>query len=114
ESEMLIGAIRRCLKGEAAISERMTHKLVHQVRTGASVAATAEPAPTVLSPREQEIVGYIAQGASNKEIARELGVAESTVKIHVQHILRKLNLSSRVQVAVYASERGYASRSVTD
>ena len=47
----------------------------------------------------------IAQGASNKEIARRLDIAETTVKIHVQHILRKLGLSSRVQAAVYASDR---------
>ena len=48
---------------------------------------------------------HIARGASNKEIARALDIAETTVKIHVQHILRKLNLSSRVQAAVYASGR---------
>ena len=47
----------------------------------------------------------IARGASNKEIARTLDIAETTVKIHVQHILRKLGLSSRVQAAVYASDR---------
>ena len=48
----------------------------------------------------------IARGASNKEIGRDLGIAETTVKIHVQHVLRKLGLSSRVQAAVYASEHG--------
>ena len=48
--------------------------------------------------------------ASNKEIARELDVAESTVKIHVQHILRKLELTSRVQAAVWAVEHGVAAR----
>ncbi len=53
-----------------------------------------------------EILTLIARGASNKVIARDLAIAETTVKIHVQHILRKLNLSSRVQVAVYATERG--------
>ena len=46
------------------------------------------------SPREREIVACLARGASNKEIARELDIAESTVKIHVQHILRKLELGS--------------------
>src|SRR5690606_1346681 len=112
ESETLIGAIRRTLDGEAVISERMTHKLVNEVRS-APGGATTEPPASALSPREQEIVGFIALGASNKEIARELGVAESTVKIHVQHILRKLNLSSRVQVAVYASEHGYAAKAQT-
>jgi DNA-binding NarL/FixJ family response regulator len=59
-----------------------------------------------LSPREQEILRLVATGSSNKEVARALGVAESTVKIHVQHILRKLGLSSRVQAAVYAAEHG--------
>ena len=49
----------------------------------------------------------LASGASNKEIARKLDLAESTVKIHVQGILRKLNLASRVQAAVYAVEHGF-------
>ena len=112
ESEALVGAIRRTLAGEAAISDRMTHKLVNELRDGGppTPGAKSQPAPGALSPREKEIVQLIASGASNKEIARRLGVAESTVKIHVQHILRKLNLSSRVQVAVYASEKGYAAR----
>lgn len=55
-----------------------------------------------LSPRENDILREIARGASNKEIARTLQIAETTVKIHVQHILRKLNLTSRVQAAVFA------------
>lgn len=112
ESQALVSAIRRAVAGEATISERMTDKLVRGLR-GAEPAAPATAATggrAALSPREQEIVGLIANGASNKEIARTLGVAESTVKIHVQHILRKLELTSRVQVAVYASERGYATR----
>ncbi len=56
--------------------------------------------------RELETLALIARGASNKVIARELDIAETTVKIHVQHILRKLNLSSRVQAAVYAASHG--------
>ena len=64
---------------------------------------TAPPSP--LSPREEDVLREIARGASNKEIARTLDIAETTVKIHVQHILRKLGLSSRVQAAVYASDR---------
>jgi two-component system nitrate/nitrite response regulator NarL len=48
----------------------------------------------------------IARGASNKEIAREHGIAETTVKIHVQHVLRKLDVSSRVHAAVIATEQG--------
>jgi DNA-binding CsgD family transcriptional regulator len=59
-----------------------------------------------LSPREHDILRGIARGASNKVIARELGIAETTVKIHVQHVLRKLDVTSRVQAAVIATERG--------
>jgi two-component system nitrate/nitrite response regulator NarL len=79
---------------------------MRQVRTG---APSAQPAD-VLSPREREIVQRLAKGGSNKEIARDLDLAESTVKIHVQHILRKLGLNSRVQAAVWAIENGIAAR----
>jgi two-component system nitrate/nitrite response regulator NarL len=77
----------------------------------AAPAATSPPLPeddayASLSAREREILGLIARGDSNKLIARELDIAETTVKVHVQHIFRKLNLSSRVQVAVYAAARG--------
>ncbi|MDO4231298.1 MAG: response regulator [Lautropia sp.] len=64
------------------------------------------PAEARLTTREREIMQYLARGQSNKEIARQLDVAESTVKIHVQNIMKKLNLSSRVQIAVYAVEHG--------
>jgi two-component system nitrate/nitrite response regulator NarL len=59
-----------------------------------------------LSAREREILALLARGDSNKLIARELDIAETTVKVHVQHILRKFNLTSRVQVALYAAARG--------
>jgi len=78
---------------------------MREVRAGGTAAV-----PPALSPREREILAYLARGASNKEIARDLDVAESTVKIHVQHILRKLDLTSRVQAAVWAVEHGIAAR----
>jgi len=59
-----------------------------------------------LSPRENDILREIARGASNKEIARTLQIAETTVKIHVQHVLRKLDVSSRVHAAVIATSNG--------
>ena len=102
EADFLRAAIRRIARGESVMSEAMTAKLVREVQR------PAEPPKPSLSPREQEILALIAKGASNKEAARELGVAESTIKIHVQHILRKLNLSTRVQAAVYATEQGRA------
>ncbi|WP_317201608.1 response regulator transcription factor [Janthinobacterium sp.] len=108
EADKLMQAIRRAAAGEAVIAESMTAKLVAQFR--ASPAAPAAPpaaaAPVKLTPREREAMTFLARGQSNKEIARELDVAESTVKIHVQNILKKLQLSSRVQIAVYAVEHG--------
>ena len=66
-------------------------------------ALTDQSGVASLSTREMEILKLIARGDSNKLIARALAIAETTVKVHVQHIFRKLQLSSRVQVAVYAA-----------
>ncbi|PWD87628.1 hypothetical protein DC081_02845 [Ignatzschineria cameli] len=57
---------------------------------------------STLTPREIEILHYLVKGDSNKEIARELKISESTVKVHVQNILKKFSVSSRVEAAVYA------------
>jgi two-component system nitrate/nitrite response regulator NarL len=81
----------------------------YRARPGASARA-APAATSPLSPREQQILTLVAEGWTNKQIARELGVAESTIKIHVQHILRKLKIESRVQAAVYAAENGFAAK----
>ena len=119
DGDLLAQAIERAARGEPVVSPELMGKLVAAFQSqGAPVLAPplpAEPpaaAPAVpegaapLSPREEEVLREIARGASNKEIARTLDIAETTVKIHVQHILRKLGLSSRVQAAVYASDRG--------
>ncbi|MGQ5522131.1 response regulator [Chitinimonas sp. PSY-7] len=109
EAEALTAAIRRAQKGEPVIADSMTAKLVAQFRAQPVTSATTAPQPPErdrLTAREREIVQCLTRGESNKEIARHLDVAESTVKIHVQNILKKLNLSSRVQVAVYAVEHG--------
>jgi two-component system, NarL family, nitrate/nitrite response regulator NarL len=110
DSEMLASAILRAMSGESVISPEMTSKLVSAFQAGQGTVSppppTVEPDPIhSLSPREQEILALIAKGASNKEVARNLNIAEATVKIHVQHILRKLNLSTRVQAAVYLAGR---------
>lgn len=113
DSDMLVAAIARALQGQSTVSPEMTDKLVsafqslHAGGAAAPPAAPAAPADplAVLSPREGEILQEIAAGASNKEIARRLDIAETTVKIHVQHILRKLGLGSRVQAAVLLAGR---------
>lgn len=112
ETEFLVDALQRAARGESVMSPQMTGKLVQELRTHPKEAAShaQDVEREKLSPRETEIILLLAKGASNKEVARALNVAESTVKIHVQNILKKLNLSSRVQAAVYAVEHGLVQR----
>lgn len=105
DTEFLLESIRRAAAGESVMSPQMAGKLADAMRAPAKRSAAAADAGR-LTPREREIILMLARGASNKEIARALDLAESTVKIHVQGILRKLNLASRVQAAVYAVEHG--------
>lgn len=118
EGEALTAAIQRAMDGESIVAPEMMSKLVAAYRGAASAGPVSGTAPTEtsisptqsgvrsLSPRELEILRSIVRGASNKEIARAHGIAETTVKIHVQHILRKLDVSSRVHAAVIGSENG--------
>ncbi len=120
DGDLLAQAIRRAACGEPVVSPELMGKLVAAFQSHGVAEAAAHLAPPAtasaplpepgggvapLSPSEEEVLREIARGASNKEIARTLDIAETTVKSHVQHILRKLGLSSRVQAAVYASDR---------
>ncbi len=112
EGDVLGDSLRRAMRGESVVAPEMTGKLVaayRQAANGAPADEPAEPPASVLdqlSAREQDILRGIARGESNKEIARALGIAETTVKIHVQHVLRKLDVSSRVHAAVIATSSG--------
>ncbi len=103
DTDYLTRAVRRAAAGETVVAEAMTSKLVAQLQAG---TRPTEPASEIdrLTPREREILDCLARGESNKVIARSLDLSESTVKIHVQNVLKKLNLSSRVQAAVFAVE----------
>ena len=123
ELDHLAGYILQVLAGESVVSPEMMTKLITAFRAkGPQAAAASAAVPAIsaapagvaapardssglnlLSAREREVLALIAQGDSNKAIARKLDIAETTVKIHVQHILRKLQLTSRVQAAVYAA-----------
>jgi two-component system nitrate/nitrite response regulator NarL len=120
ELDHLAEYILKVLEGESVVSPEMMTKLVGAFRAAGERVPFPSPAVTVaaangpagsdagmalLSQREREVLALIACGDSNKVIARKLAIAETTVKIHVQHILRKLELSSRVQAAVYAASR---------
>ena len=105
DTEFLLESIQRAARGESVMSPQMAHKLADSLRAITEAkAAAADINPGKLSPREREIIAMLARGASNKEIGRTLNLSESTIKIHVQGILRKLNLAKRVQAAVYAVE----------
>ena len=117
EGDALIAAILRAEQGDSVVAPEMMNKLIAAYRgTPAAVSAVPASAATLmtnaaaaiasLSPRELDVLRGIVRGASNKEIARQHGIAETTVKIHVQHLLRKLDVSSRVHAAVIASENG--------
>jgi len=114
EGDALTQAIECAMQGDSVVAPEMTSKLVSAYRgaaradpvAAAGMASAAQTSIASLSPRELDILRGIARGASNKEIAREHGIAETTVKIHVQHVLRKLDVSSRVHAAVMAAESG--------
>ncbi len=109
EGDALSVAIANAMRGEDVVAPEMTTKLVSVFKAMQTPVATPAAAPDPfgsLSQREREILREIARGASNKEIARTFAIAETTVKIHVQHILRKLNLNTRVRAAVLAAEHG--------
>lgn len=110
ETEVLVDAVRRTAAGEPIISPQMTSKLIQELRNPTRPVAVVPSEHDKLSPRERDILGYLTRGESNKEIARHLDLAESTVKIHVQSILKKLQCASRVQAAVYAVEHGFGAR----
>jgi two-component system nitrate/nitrite response regulator NarL len=123
ELDHLSEYIIQVLAGESVISPEMMTKLVAAFRGKPALASVPVPACaaasadepvaaappdsaiSLLSSREREVLALIALGDSNKLIARKLDIAETTVKIHVQHIFRKLQLTSRVQAAVYATSR---------
>jgi two-component system, NarL family, nitrate/nitrite response regulator NarL len=109
EGSALTAAMHRVLGGEPVVSPELVGALLAGLAAPAALNVLAAPRDETaanLSPREQEVLRHIARGASNKEIARTLAIAETTVKIHVQHILRKLGVSSRLQAALAVTSGG--------
>jgi two-component system nitrate/nitrite response regulator NarL len=117
ESDQLCNALVKVHEGHSVISPSMLNKLVSTMRHPANPTADAvgimsfSKAAAIqsldkLSPREKDIFLLIAKSLSNKQIARDLDIAETTVKIHIQHIFKKLDLTSRVQIAVFAATHG--------
>jgi DNA-binding NarL/FixJ family response regulator len=100
----LLATVRRVLRGESVLSPDIVIRVLGHLTVKTPLQAEM---PTVqLSPREREVLQLLAQGQTNREIARRLTVSVSTIKIHVEHILAKLGVSDRTQAAVRAIELG--------
>ena len=103
EPEQLVDALTAVVDGETVVAPEMTSVLAKVVKGGA--VESGQPGRfSSLTPREFEILRHLAEGQSNKEIARDLGITDGTVKLHVRSILRKLQVRSRVEAAVLAVE----------
>ena len=108
EPEELVQAIHHIAQGGVIVSPMMAAKLLAEFRglgTDAMVKKTAEEEDN-LSPREDEVLRLVSQGATNKEIADSLFISENTVKPHLRNIMDKLHLANRSQAAAYAVKRG--------
>ena len=103
EPEDVIAAIGRAARGELVVAPSLMLKLA-QMLNAERPGAAREDLLASLTEREKQILEHLARGESNKTIARALDISHDTVKLHVRHILAKLNLSSRVEAAVFAVE----------
>ncbi|HEY9059664.1 MAG TPA: response regulator transcription factor [Pseudobacteroides sp.] len=101
EASVLIEAIRTVSEGNSYIQPNMTSELVREF-TRISTHSRSKEEENVLTSREIEVIGLIAEGLINKEIAKKLYISEKTVKNHVSNIFKKLNVSDRTQAAIYA------------
>jgi DNA-binding NarL/FixJ family response regulator len=124
-NQQLLSAMRRALEGESPINQELATQLIQRLAGEASQPAAAgsqapseahesaasEAPPSLLeelTPREEEVLGLVAQGKTNQEIARSLSISRATAKVHVRHIIAKLGVSDRTQAVVRALELGLA------
>lgn len=102
EPEELLSSLKQAAAGKMVLSPALTPILAESLREDRS---EGERDIEQLTPRERDILKLIAQGLSNKMIARKLDITESTVKVHVKHLLKKMKLKSRVEVAVWVHQQ---------
>jgi NarL family two-component system response regulator LiaR len=100
----LLHAIRNVHQGEASLHPTIARKLMRELNQPPSLPPTTDP----LTEREVEVLRLVAQGLSNDDIAEKLVISERTVRTHVSHILDKLHLANRTQMALYAVREGIA------
>ncbi len=105
DPDALVSALREILRGKTIVSPDLAPTLARVVQDDGAISPMPSPFEN-LTPRELEILSLLAEGQSNKVIARNLGISDGTVKLHVKAILRKLSVHSRVEAAVIAVEQG--------
>jgi len=104
--EELIAAVHTLAAGDSLLSPSVTRRVIERMSQLPTADRSAKKRLDVLTPREREVLGLIARGLSNGEIAAEFVIEESTVKTHVRRILMKLRLRDRVQAVIFAYESG--------
>jgi two-component system, NarL family, response regulator DevR len=97
----LVAAVRRVAAGQSMLDPAVTARVLQRLRHGAG----KDPRSQHLTPKEEQVLGLVAQGLTNRQIAERLGVAEKTVKNYVSTLLSKLGAESRTQAAVMAARR---------
>lgn len=95
--ETLMDAIRAVIAGNVWMPPSLQNQLAARLR---------DPGTNLLSPREEEVVRYVAAGMRNAEVAKKLSISEQTVKVHLNAVFRKLGVRDRVQLVLYASQAG--------
>jgi DNA-binding NarL/FixJ family response regulator len=107
--EELIAAIHTIAAGDSLLSPSVTSRVVERMARQPAPDAATDARLAELTPREREVLGLVARGLSNGEIATSLVIEESTVKTHVKRVLAKLDVRDRVQAVIFAYEAGLAS-----
>lgn len=113
DAEELAGVLRRVATGEYLINEsvlsrpHVASRVLHQFQELSVLDESTEGVFSPLTPREIEILDYVAQGNSNKEIAYQLRISDQTVKNHITSILRKLAVNDRTQAVIFALRHGW-------
>jgi DNA-binding NarL/FixJ family response regulator len=104
--EELIAAVHTIADGDSLLSPSVTRRVIDRMAQQPTPTLTDEAKLAELTPREREVLELVARGLTNREIASELVVEESTIRTHVKRILMKLGLRDRVQIVIFAYETG--------
>lgn len=103
-SDELVEAVRLAYRGYAQLGPGLLEKLVSNIAAPAPDNSETEPPDlSQVTPREQDVLRLISRGVTNREIGRQLHISEGTVKTHISHLLSRLDLRNRAQLAIYAN-----------